>query len=198
MAEPPNRSIEDAHAHGVGAVVNAADVEAWFVREVLPLETTLMQFLSHNWRNEADIADIRQDVYEQVCEAARDEIPENTKAFVFRTARNLIIDRFRHEQVVSIEAVPDLEAIELAADVPGPDRTALARSELRRVQAAVDSLPPRCREAIVLGRIEGLPGREIAARMGITEQTVSKHLKQGIRALADLLYGDPSSRRKTP
>ncbi len=197
MAEPPDTSVEDADAHGVGAVVNAADVEAWFVREVLPLETTLMQFLSHNWRNEADIADIRQDVYEQVCEAAREELPENTKAFVFRTARNLIIDRFRHEQVVSIEAVPDLEAIELAADVPGPDRTALARSELRRVQAAVDSLPPRCREAIVLGRIEGLPGREIAARMGITEQTVSKHLKQGIRALADLLYGDPSNRRSS-
>ncbi len=49
---------------------------------------------------------------------------------MFRTARNLIIDRFRHEQVVSIEAVPDLEAFELAADTPGPDRTALARSEL--------------------------------------------------------------------
>jgi RNA polymerase sigma-70 factor (ECF subfamily) len=198
MAEPPDRSIENAHAHGVGTAVNAADVEAWFVREVLPLETTLMQFLSHNWRHEADIADIRQDVYEQVCEAAQEKLPENTKAFVFRTARNLIIDRFRHEQVVSIEAVPDLEAFEVVADLPGPERSAVARSELRRVEAAVDSLPPRCREAIVLGRIEGLSAREIATRMGITEQAVSKHLKQGIRALADLLYGDASNRRSSP
>jgi RNA polymerase sigma-70 factor (ECF subfamily) len=195
MAEPPDKTVEDAHAHSVGAVVNAADVEAWFVREVLPLETTLMQFLSHNWRNEADIADIRQDVYEQVCEAAQERIPENTKAFVFRTARNLIIDRFRHEHVVSIEAVPDLDAFEIASDTPGPDRSALARSELRRVQSAVDNLPPRCREALVLGRIEGLSGREIAQRMGVTEQTVSKHLKQGIRALADSLYGDPLTRK---
>jgi len=198
MAEPPDRFIENAHAHGVGVAVSAADVEAWFVREVLPLETILMQFISHNWRNEADIADIRQDVYEQVCEAAQERLPENTKAFVFRTARNLIIDRFRHEQVVSIEAVPDLEAFEIAADAPGPDRSVLARSELRRVEAAVDSLPPRCREAIVLGRIEGMSGREIAERMGVTEQTVSKHLKQGIRALADLLYGDASNRRGAP
>jgi RNA polymerase sigma-70 factor (ECF subfamily) len=198
MAEPPEKSIEDAHAHGVGAAVSAADVEAWFVREVLPLETTLMQFLSHNWRNEADIADIRQDVYEQVCEAAQVRLPENTRAFVFRTARNLIIDRFRHEQVVSIETVPDLEAFEIAADLPSPERSAVARSELRRVEAAVDSLPPRCREAVVLGRIEGLSAREIAVRMGVSEQAVSKHLKRGIRALADLLYGDPSSRRSSP
>lgn len=198
MAKPPDRSIEDAHANSVGAAVSAADVETWFVREVLPLETTLMQFLSHNWRNEADIADIRQDVYELVCEAAQVRLPDNTKAFVFRTARNLIIDRFRHEQVVSIEAVPDLEAFEAAADAPGPERAAAARSELRRVEVAVESLPPRCREALVLGRIEGLSAREIATRMGITEQAVSKHLKHGIRALADLLYGDCSNRRISP
>lgn len=198
MAKPPDRSIEDAHADSVGAAVSAADVETWFVREVLPLETTLMQFLSHNWRNEADIADIRQDVYEQVCEAAQERLPDNTKAFVFRTARNLIIDRFRHEQVVSIEAVPDLEAFEAAADVPGPERAAVARSELRRVEVAVESLPPRCREALLLGRIEGLSAREIATRMGITEQAVSKHLKHGIRALADLLYGDSSNHRIAP
>ena len=77
-----------------GAAVTSAQVEAWFVREVLPLEASLMQFLSHNWRNAADIADIRQDVYEHVCEAARSQIPDQTKAFVFRTARNLIVDRF--------------------------------------------------------------------------------------------------------
>ena len=196
MAEPFDTNFEGADARRFSVVVSAADVEAWFVREVLPLESTLMQFLSNNWRNQADIADIRQDVYEHVCEAAREHIPEQTKAFVFRTARNLIIDRFRHEQVVSIEAVPDLEAFEIAIDAPGPDRAAQARGELRRLQIALDQLPPRCREAIVLGRIDGLAGREIATQMGITEQAVSKHLNKGIRALADFLYGDPADRRR--
>lgn len=180
-----------------GAAVTSAQVEAWFVREVLPLEASLMQFLSHNWRNAADIADIRQDVYEHVCEAARRQIPDQTKAFVFRTARNLIVDRFRHEQVISIEAVPDLEALEVAIDAPGPDRSAAARGELRRLQIAIDRLPPRSREAIVLGRIEGLAGGEIAARMGISQAAVSKHLNKGIRGLADFLFGDPSDRRRS-
>ena len=49
----------------------------------------------------------------------------------------------------------------------------MAREELRRLQAAIDRLPPRCREAVVLARIEELPGREIARRMGINEATVS-------------------------
>ncbi len=195
MADPFDGNFEGADLRRFSVVVSAADVEAWFVREVLPLESVLMQFLSNNWRNKADIADIRQDVYEHVCEAAREHIPEQTKAFVFRTARNLVIDRYRHEQVIPIEAVPDLEAFDIAADAPGPDRTAQARGELRRLQVALDELPPRCREALVLGRIEGLPGREIAIRMGITEQAVSKHLNNGIRALAEFLYGSPAERR---
>lgn len=196
MAEPPEIVRED-EMRGIGAAVTSAQVEAWFVREVLPLEASLMQFLSHNWRNEADIADIRQDVYEHVCEAARRQIPDQTKAFVFRTARNLIVDRFRHEQVISIEAVPDLEALEVAIDAPGPDRSAAARGELRRLQIAIDRLPPRSREALVLGRIEGLAGGEIAARMGISQAAVSKHLNKGIRALADFLFSDPADRRRS-
>lgn len=190
MADPIDTNCEGADARRPNVAVNSADVEAWFVREVLPLEAMLMQFLSNNWHNKADIADIRQDVYEHVCEAARAHIPEQTKAFVFRTARNLIIDRFRHQQVVPIEAVPDLEAFDVAADAPGPDRVAQARGELRKLQIALDQLPPRCREALILGRIEGFSGRQIASRMGITEQAVSKHLNNGIRVLANFLYGE--------
>ena len=43
-----------------GAVIAASEVDAWFVREILPLEAALMQFLQHNWRNKSDIADLRQ------------------------------------------------------------------------------------------------------------------------------------------
>ena len=83
------------------------------------------------------------------------------KPFVFATARNLLIDRVRREQVVPIEAVADLDALDIAIDAPGPDRNAMARDELRRLHAALDQLPPRCRE-VVVKRIEGLTRREIA------------------------------------
>ena len=170
--------------------MSASRLEEWFVREVLPLEAALMQFLKHNWHNKSDIADLRQEVYQRVCEASQTQLPDQAKAFVFRTARNLLIDRIRREQVVPIDAAADIDALNIAIDTPGPERNAIARDELRRLQAALDRLPPRCREAIVLGRIEGLSGAEIAARMGINESVVSRHLARGIHALAHMLYGE--------
>ncbi|HSZ75160.1 MAG TPA: RNA polymerase sigma factor [Rhizomicrobium sp.] len=196
MAETPE--TERKNAGETPADLLAPEVEAWFVHEVLPLEAALMQFLEHNWRNRNDIADLRQDVYERVCDAAQKEIPASAKAFVFRVARNLLIDRVRKEHVVPIEAMADLDALEVAIDMPGPEHNVIARDELRRLQAALDRLPPRCREALVLGRIEGLTGRQIAQRMSVTEQAVSIHIDHAIRALANVLYGDPADIRRKP
>jgi RNA polymerase sigma-70 factor (ECF subfamily) len=191
MTEAPDTNRGNASRD---AEMTASPAEDWFVREVLPLEAALMQFLQHNWRNKADIADLRQDVYVQVFDAAHNNIPDNTKAFVFQTARNLLINRLKREHIVPIEAVADVEALNAAIETPGPERNTIARDELRRLQAALDRLPPRCREAVVLGRIEGLSGREIAARMGITEQAVSAHLINGVRALVNEVYGDDRRR----
>lgn len=166
------------------------EVRAWFVREVLPLEAQLMQFLRRNWRNRSEIADLRQDVYVRVFEAAKEEIPRAARPFLFATARNLLINRVRQEQVVSIEAVADLDALNVVQDEPGPDRNAIARDELRRLQSALDHLPPRCREAVLLRQVDGLSRREIATRMGIAEKTVKRHLADGARAIADHLFGD--------
>ena len=89
----------------------------------------------------------------------------------------------------------DLETFAIPSDIPGPDRSVIARDELHRLQVAIDHLPPRCREAVILGRIEGLTGQEIAARMGISEATVSKHLATGMFALANVLYSKSSEKR---
>ena len=126
------------------AEMNASEVEAWFVREVLPLEAMLMQYLRHNWRDKSDIEDLRQEVYVRVCEAAFRQLPDTAKPFVFTTARNLLITRARQSHVIPIEAVADLDALGVAIDTPGPDRSVIARDELRRLQAAIDRLPPRC------------------------------------------------------
>ena len=198
MTEIPETNRDDTGLHHADDAMTASDVEVWFIREVLPLEPALMQFLSHNWRNKSDIADLRQDVYALVCEAAQNQIPDHTKAFVFKTARNLLINRVRREQIVPIEAVTDLDALSVALDAPGQDRTLMARDELRRLQAALDRLPPRCREAVVLGRIEGLSGKEMAARMGVRESTVSIHLANGIRALANMLNNGPDELGRAP
>ncbi len=184
----------NADACRPGMSVRDTDLHAWFVREVLPLEAALTNFLLHNWRNQADISDLLQEVYVRVYDSARKNLPASTRSFVFSTAHNLLVDRVRRERVVPLQAIEDIEALGVAADAPGPDAHAIAREELRRVQSALDRLPARAREAIVLHQVEGLSRREIAARMGIAEKTVTSHLNAGMRALADLLYGESHSR----
>jgi RNA polymerase sigma-70 factor (ECF subfamily) len=179
-----------------GAVIAASEVDAWFVREILPLEAALMQYLQHNWRNKSDIADLRQDIYVQVYESALKGLPESPKAFVFTSARHLLIRRMRREQIVPFEAVSDFDALGAAIETPGPENSVIARDELRRLQGAVDRLPPRAREAFVMQQVEGLSRREIAQRMGVSEKTVKTHLRDAGRALANILYGEHADMRR--
>jgi RNA polymerase sigma-70 factor (ECF subfamily) len=181
-----------------GARVNAADVDDWFVREVLPLESALIQFLHRNWRNASDIPDLKQDIYVQVYQAALQSLPVHPRQFVFTTARNLLINRVKREQIVSIEAMADLDFQEIAEDAPGPDRTVLARDELLQLRIALDKLPDRHREIFVMAQIEGLTGRQIAERLGLAESTVSLHLAKATRLIADHLYGEPKDLRRSP
>jgi RNA polymerase sigma factor (sigma-70 family) len=198
MAEILDPHKEAADLCDFGDVTVASDVTAWFAREVLPLEPALMQFLRHSRRSQSDVEDLCQDVYVRVYEAVCKEIPKAAKPFLFTVARNLLVAHVRRDAIVSIETVADLESLGLAADEPGPDRSAIARQELRRLQSALDRLPLRCREAVVLSKIEGLSRREVAARMGIADATVSMHLTDGMYALADLLYSESAATENGP
>ena len=190
---------EDAGARRRDVNVRA-DVDAWFVREVLPLEAALTQYLRRNGRDSADLADLLQDIYLRIYEAASKELPKSsksnsTKSFVFATAHHLLVDRVRREKIIPIETVDNLDALDVAAEIPGPEAQVVARDELRQVQRAVDRLPQRAREAFTLHHIEGLSVREIATRMAISGRTVVGHLNEGLRTLANILYGEIPEQR---
>jgi len=193
MAEAPESGRETVEKIREGIVVPSSELEAWFIREVLPLEADLMQFLRRSWQNRSDLDDLCQEVYVRTYEAALSGMPKPARPFVFAIARNLVIDRVRREHIVPIEAVADLDELGVALDAASPERHVMARDELRLLQAAIDRLPPRCREVFILGRIEGLSGRQIAQRLGIAETTVSDHLTAGLNALTDVLLGEGGS-----
>lgn len=170
-------------------MIEAQTLKAWFFREVLPLEPALMRFLRRNWRNRAELMDLRQDIYARVYDAARAGLPLRTKPFLFAAARNHLINCAKRAQIVSIEQVSELEALNIAVDHVTPERYASARDELKRVQAGLKRLPPRCREVVVLRKIEGLSQRQAAQHMGVSEDTVERQMVQGMRALVDFMLG---------
>lgn len=164
-------------------------VDDWFVREVLPLEAVLMRFLRRHWHDETELQDLRQEVYSRVYEAARRGLPAQTQPFLLTSARNLLIDHVRRSRIVPIEVMADMDAIGHPADHVTPDRHVSARDELHRLQAGLERLPARCRRVVELRKIEGLSQKEVAATMGIGEDTVERQTMLGLRALADFMLG---------
>jgi RNA polymerase sigma factor (sigma-70 family) len=198
MVEKLGTRLEGAESEHSDTHMSASAVLAWFLQEVLPLETILMRYLRHNWRDQSDIEDLLQDVYVRVFEAARREIPEKTKSFVFTTARNLLVDRVRERRVVPMDAVSDLDALGVAIDTTSPDQNLIARDELRLLREAIEMLPPRYRDVVVMRKIEDLPRSAIASRLGVAEATVSIYLAEGISALSDIVHGDQANLRSRP
>jgi RNA polymerase sigma factor (sigma-70 family) len=159
-------------------------LDDWFKREILRHEAILMRFLARVWPRQADLADIRQEAYARVYEAAQTSRPHAPKAFLFATARHLMADWVRRERIVSIRAGGESDYLNVLVDELTPDRTVGAEQEFARLAHAYDRLSPRCREVIWLRRVKDMPQKQVATHLGLSEKTVEKHLRTGIRLLA--------------
>jgi len=89
-------------------MIDDASLNAWFCREVLPLEQALTRFIHRNWRVADDVIDLRQEVYELTLTGARRGLPQHAGHYVYTIARNLLINRTKRSRIVSFELVADL------------------------------------------------------------------------------------------
>ena len=76
--------------------------------------------------------------------------------------------------------------------MPDAASAAAAAQEIELLAAAVDSLPARCREIFILRRLRGVPQREIAARLGLSEQTVQVQAARGLRRSSGEIHDAPA------
>ena len=169
--------------------MGARSLNEWFMREVLPLEPMLLGFLQRNRCSAAEVADLSQEIFARIYESAKRERPVLVKPFLFQIARNLMIDHLRRQSVVSLETMAEFDWVNVPDDTPSSERQAAGRQELRLLQAALDELPPRCRQIVIMQRIEGLSQKDIAQQLGVSVETVQTHLARGMRLLAQALGG---------
>lgn len=170
-------------------MIDVAATKQWFTQEVLPLERDLVRFIARHCRDGADVADVRQEVYERALTGARADTLRSTRAYIFTIARNVLIDRARRAKIVSFEQVVDIDAVDWGHDAFAQDRHMTARDELRRAMIGLEQLPPRCREVVRLRKVDGLSIRETADRMGVSHHTIERQLTLGLRALANFMLG---------
>jgi RNA polymerase sigma-70 factor (ECF subfamily) len=165
-------------------------LDTWFKREILVHEAILVRFISRLWPRHDEIADIRQETYARVYEAARHARPRAPKAFLFATARHLMADRVRRERIVSIRAGGDNEYLNVLVDEISPEQRVGAHQELARLARAFDRLSAKCREVMWLRRVKELSQKDVAERLGLAEKTIEKHLRTGVRQLAHYMRED--------
>ena len=178
-------------------MIDDRTLNQWFCGEVLPLERALTQFIRRNLRDIEAIVDVRQEVYARALAGARRELPMNSKAYIFTITRNLLINAARRAHIVSIDHVAELEDLRLDPDIFAAERHLVARDELRRAEQALRQLPLRCREVVMLRKVEGYSTREAADRMGVSIHTIEKQLTQGMCAIADFMLGGSGRIRRS-
>jgi RNA polymerase sigma factor (sigma-70 family) len=164
-------------------------LNAWFVREVLPLERPLTAYVRRNWRIAEDVFELRQDIYEHALIGARRELPSNTRAYMYTLTRNHLINQAKRARIVSFEIVADLDGELPGFDISEAERALTARDELRHAKAGIEKLPPRCREVMRLRKLDGLSTQEAADTLGVSTETVRQQLKYGMKALIDHMVG---------
>jgi RNA polymerase sigma factor (sigma-70 family) len=143
----------------------------------------LRNFIRRRVGDDSEAEDILQDVFYELVEAYRLMRPvEQVGAWLFRVARNRIIDRFRKKKPESFPAARDPEggdegaSLSLEELLPSPDagpEAAYARSILlEELDAAIDDLPEEQREVFVAHEIEGTSFKELAAETGVGVNTL--------------------------
>jgi RNA polymerase sigma-70 factor (ECF subfamily) len=171
------------------------DRALWLGQQILPHEPALRGWLSRKNVHSLDVDDIVQECYAILASLASVEHIANPRAYLFRTAYSLILQNVRRSNVVPIQAIEDLQNFEARWDAPSPEDEVSSRRELQRLVDFLETLPARCREAFQLRRVEGMSQREVAQRMGLSENTVEKHIGKALRALAQA-YGNGGKRAR--
>lgn len=155
----------------------------WLARNILPFEPALRRWLQGTMSISADVDDVVQEAYARLSSLDTVAGIQNPKAYLFQTAISIVRQEVRRARIVTIEAVTDLDRLEIEANDALPDRHAEVRQDLHRVMQAIDALPQRCREAFILRRVHGMSQREIAEKLQISENTVEKHIGRGLREI---------------
>jgi RNA polymerase sigma-70 factor (ECF subfamily) len=130
--------------------------------------------------NRFDIAEeLMQEAFVRLLSAKRTHL-ESPRGFLFRTAQNLALDHVRRARRVSIFQLDDQPADFFADKTPSAEETLAAREELAFMRAVLLELPPKCRQAFLLVRLEELSHREAAEELGISPTMVRKYLARAI------------------
>jgi len=139
---------------------------------------TLVRFLRARLGSEQEAKEVAQEAYVKLLQLERAGAISFMRAYLFKIAANLAIDRIRQRN--SQGRHEDIDLFQELEDGAAPERTAIAQEQLDILNRCLDELPQRCAQAFVLSRFHCMKPPQVAEAMGISDRMVRTHL---VRAL---------------
>ena len=144
----------------------------------------ICRFLNYYTRDYQVIEEVVQDVFVNLWEDYEGKDVQYIKTFLYNSARNRMLNYLRDEENhnVLLEKWARIE-LEKNESIDCVDRELF----YQLLQAAVESLPEKCREIFSLSRKEGLSYRQIAERLGISVKTVETQISIALKRIREIL-----------
>ncbi len=128
--------------------------------------------------------DIAQETFLKVWQyASKGEKIANLRAFLFTTAKNLIIDQYRKKKLTSLDNMME-QGFDVGVEI---DQSLFDKIDGQRALAFIGSIPEKYRDAIYMQYVEGLSVKEIAEVTGETENNISVRIHRGLQKLRSIL-----------
>ncbi len=157
----------------------SSDQSEWFRQEVHAHDSHLKSYLRTSFPTVRDVDDIVQESYLRIWRRQSVQPVRTAKAFLFTIARRLTIDWLRREKSSVVAMVEDLEAVAVMEEGKSAAEVVVDAEVTTLLVAAIDALPTRCREVVILRKFKLLSARETALQLGLKEATVEMQLSRG-------------------
>ncbi|MBW8750676.1 MAG: RNA polymerase sigma factor SigE [Propionibacteriales bacterium] len=137
--------------------------------------------------NAHDAEDLTQEVFVRVFRSLHTYTPGTFEGWLHRITTNLFLDSARRKSRIRFDALPDDADNRLPSPVATPDAAYLNQTFDADIEAALASLSPDFRAAVVLCDVEGLSYEEIADVLDLKMGTVRSRIHRGRAMLRSAL-----------
>jgi RNA polymerase sigma-70 factor (ECF subfamily) len=148
----------------------------------------LLRFVAVKLGSRQEAREIAQEAYVRMLSLDRREAVSYLRAFLFKTAANLAMDRLRQrarQRSAARTGAEEAPIFELS-----PERNVEGEQAVQRLGAAIEELPDKCREAFLLYRLDGLSCEEVAARLGLQERMVWRYIARALEYVRLRVHGE--------
>lgn len=157
------------------------DATDWFETEVKPHEGALKGYLMHHVPEQVDVDDVLQETYRRILEVRKRKPIQSPRGLLFAIARNAATDLFRKRNGSRTISVAEIDGLHVIDNADDPKETVSRTDEIEMLNEAIRALPKRCRQILILRKLENLSHKEIAERLNISVHTIESQLTKGLK-----------------